>query len=318
MKINKNFFQNITALNAKQITFIIIAIFTLSPFSSPALSLFLGILSTFLIPKVFNNLNKISKYLLQISVVGLGFGMNINNAIKVSQDGFWLTFIFIFGTLALGLIFGKIFKLQDKTATLITSGTAICGGSAIAAVSPVIEAENEDISVAMGIVFLLNSIALLIFPILGHYFGLSQYQFGLWSAIAIHDTSSVVGAAQSYGSEALKIATTIKLARALWIIPLTVLFAFLYKKKGKLSSFPKFILFFIVAMAVNTYFPIIEPLSVVLVSLAKNGLNLTLFLIGAGLSLENIRKVGFRSILFGLLLWIIILTSSLLVVINFY
>lgn len=244
--------------------------------------------------------------------------MNINNAIKVSQDGFWLTFAFIFGTLILGLIFGKLFKIQDKTATLITAGTAICGGSAIAAVSPVIDAENEDISVSMGIVFLLNSVALLIFPIIGHYFGLTQNQFGLWSAIAIHDTSSVVGAAQSYGSEALQIATTIKLARALWIIPISIIFAVLYNKKGKLSSFPKFIIFFIIAMTINTYFPIINPLSSILVSSAKSGLNLTLFLIGAGLSLDNIKKVGAKSILYGLLLWIIILVISLVVVINFY
>lgn len=317
MKIN-NIFQNIVSLSPKQIIFIIIALFTLTQFSTPALSLFLGISTTFFIPKVFNNLNKISKYLLQISVVGLGFGMNLNNAIRVSQDGFWLTFSFIFGTLILGLIFGKLFKINDKTATLITSGTAICGGSAIAAVSPVIDAENEDISVSMGIVFLLNSIALLIFPILGHYFGLNQNQFGLWAAIAIHDTSSVVGAAQSYGSEALQIATTIKLARALWIIPISIVFAVIYNKKRKLSAFPIFILFFIVAMAINTYFPILQPISSLLVSSAKSGLNLTLFLIGAGLSLDNIKKVGAKSILFGLLLWIIVLVISLVVVINLY
>lgn len=322
-------------LNQKQIIFILLGVFTVTSWSSPAISLFLGVASTFFIQNAFKSTSKVSKYLLQVSVVGLGFGMNLYNAIKVSQDGFLITFALIFGTLILGYFLGNLLKIQSNTNTLISSGTAICGGSAIAAVSPVIKANNEDISVSMGVVFLLNSVALLIFPMIGHYLNLSQYQFGVWSAIAIHDTSSVVGAAGAFGDEALQIATTIKLARALWIIPITLIFAFIYQKynsqsksesqisekqnsKPKSAPFPKFVLYFIAAMALNTFLPFITDISPYLVSISKQGLNLTLFLIGAGLSIDNIRKVGLRAVIFGVILWLIILTTSLFIVINYY
>lgn len=332
----KSFINTLKNLNQKQIIFILLGAFNISSWSSPAISLFLGVASTFFIKSAFKNTSKLSKYLLQVSVVGLGFGMNLYNAIKVSQDGFFITFAFIFGTLILGYFLGNLLKIHSNTNTLISSGTAICGGSAIAAVSPVIKANNEDISVSMGIVFLLNSVALLIFPLIGHYFNLSQYQFGVWSAIAIHDTSSVVGAAGAFGDEALQIATTIKLARALWIIPITLLFAYIYQKiqakndklettslenkdnKTKSAPFPKFVLYFIAAMALNTFLPYITDISPYLVDISKKGLNLTLFLIGAGLSIENIRKVGLRAVIFGIILWLIVLTTSLFIVLKYY
>lgn len=302
----------------KRIIFVILAVFSVTNYSSPPIALLLGIIASQFIPNVFSKISKFSKYLLQASVVGLGFGMNLNDAFKVSQDGFLLTFVFISSTIVIGYFLGNFLGLRKNTTYLVSSGTAICGGSAIAAVAPAIEAENEDISVSLGIVFILNSLALLIFPAIGHYLDLSQSQFGMWAAIAIHDTSSVVGAAQIYGDEALKIATTVKLGRALWIIPLVLVFSFIMKKKAKKSSFPIFILFFILVMAFNNFLPIMETLSKEIVMLSKKGLSLTLFFIGSGLTLASIKKVGVKAILFGLILWILVLVSSLLIVINYY
>ena len=209
--------------------------------------------------------------------------MNVNSALKAGKEGVVFTIISIFGTLILGTILGKLFKIDKKTSHLVSCGTAICGGSAIAAISPVISAEEKQISVALGTIFILNSVALFIFPVIGHYFNLNETQFGLWCAIAIHDTSSVVGAASKYGPHALEVATTVKLARALWIIPVALGTSVLFRNKSSKIKIPYFIGFFIIAMILNTYVPGIPVIAPALVTAAKIGLTLTLFLIGAGL-----------------------------------
>jgi uncharacterized integral membrane protein (TIGR00698 family) len=206
---------------------------------------------------------------------------------------------------------GRWLNIEKKTSFLISSGTAICGGSAIAAISPVIKAEEKQISVALGCVFILNSIALFIFPLIGHYLNLSQTQFGLWCAIAIHDTSSVVGAASKYGTHALEVATTVKLARALWIIPVAFLSTFLFKNKSKKVSIPYFIGLFILAMIANTYLPVVRLMSPYVINIAKAGLTLTLFLIGAGLSRKVLASVGLKPLLQGVALWVAISGAAL-------
>ncbi|HRN94772.1 MAG TPA: putative sulfate exporter family transporter, partial [Chitinophagales bacterium] len=206
---NKDYFLNLND-NARKVIFILAVVFCLSPIASPPIALLLGIVLAQLIGHPFLQYNsKTVRLLLQVSVVGLGFGMNVNTALKAGKEGFLFTVVSIFGTLILGYFLGKLFKINEKTSFLVSTGTAICGGSAIAAVSPVIKAEEKQISVALGIVFILNSVALLVFPMVGKQLQLSQADFGLWSAIAIHDTSSVVGAASVYGNEALQIATTV-------------------------------------------------------------------------------------------------------------
>lgn len=257
---------------------------------------------------------KTSKYLLQVSVVGLGFGMNLFEALKAGKDGIIFTIASVFGVLLLGVLLGKVFKLEKTIAYLISAGTAICGGSAIAAVAPIVKAKDTEISVSIGTVFILNAIALFIFPILGHYFNLSQDQFGTWAAIAIHDVSSVVGASAAYGEEALKIATTVKLTRALWIIPVAIVTSFFFKQKSDKIYKPWFILFFTLAMLANTFLPIPEIITTNILWLAKKGFAITLFLIGTDLSLKVIRTVGVKSILFGVLLWAFISVLSFIVI----
>lgn len=297
---------------AKSVYFILGAL-ALSPILSPPFALLLGIIFAQLFTHPFRMQNqKATKYLLQIAVVGLGFGMQLDSALKAGKEGFLFTVFSIVSTLILGYFFGKIFKVDPKTSYLITSGTAICGGSAIAAVSPVIKAEEKQISIALGTIFILNSAALFIFPAVGHWLGFSQQQFGLWSAIAIHDTSSVVGAAAKYGDEALQVATTVKLARALWIIPLAFFSTFLFKSKGTKIKIPYFIGLFVVAILLNTYVPFLNAIGPYIVSVSKAGLTLTLFLIGTSLSKEMLKTVGIRPILQGLLLWICISVGTLL------
>jgi uncharacterized integral membrane protein (TIGR00698 family) len=259
---------------------------------------------------------KPTKILLQISVVLLGFGMNMTDVYKAGRDGILFTITTIFGTLLIGYFIGKFLGINDKISSLVSSGTAICGGSAIAAVAPVIEADGEEISVSLGTVFVLNSVALFLFPIIGHALDLTQHQFGIWSAIAIHDTSSVVGASAAYGQDALAIATTVKLTRALWIVPVAFLFSFIYRAKSAKVAVPWFILLFLLAAVVRTYAPSKIPPSMFdsLVNLAKAGLTVTLFLIGASLSPAMLKKVGAKPFLQGVLLWIIISVVSLLVI----
>ena len=303
--------------------FILIVLFCLTPYVSPPIALALGLVVAFTFGNPFPQLEgKTTKYLLQTSVVLLGFGMNLSSVYKAGKDGILFTIATIFGTLILGYFVGKLLKVSDKTSTLISSGTAICGGSAIAAVAPAIDAESDEISVSLGTVFVLNSVALFIFPIIGRYLELTQNQFGVWSAIAIHDTSSVVGASAAYGPEALIIATTVKLARALWIAPVALLFAFIYRRQNSERktkvTIPWFILLFLAATAIRTYAPssIFPSLFDSLVNVAKTGMTLTLFLIGASLSRKTLKSVGAMPLVQGVTLWIVISIVSLWAVWN--
>ena len=299
--------------------FVVAAALCLTPFITAPIALLMGIglaqITSIPFPHFFKEY-KVTARLLQYSVVGLGFGMNIFSALAAGKQGVLFTMCTIAGTLILGAILGVVLKLDRKTTHLISSGTAICGGSAIAAIAPVVRADEKQISVALGIVFILNSIALFIFPAIGHHFNMSDTQFGLWAAIAIHDTSSVVGAAKQFSSKALEIATVVKLARALWIIPLALGTALFYKEGKQKLKIPYFIGFFILAMLMNTYVPFIHSISGYLKQIAQVGLVLTLFFIGASLSLKTIRSVGFRPLILGVLLWLAIGSVSLAFILN--
>ena len=251
--------------------------------------------------------------LLQYSVVGLGFGMNLHSALASGKEGMEFTVISVIGTLVIGWFIGrKLFKIDRNTAYLISSGTAICGGSAIAAVGPVLKAKDSEMSVALGTIFILNAIALFIFPAIGHALNMDQQQFGTWAAIAIHDTSSVVGAGAAYGEEALKVATTIKLTRALWIIPMAFATSFIFKSKGQKISIPWFILFFVLALVVNTYLlDGVPQLGAAINGIARKTLTITMFFIGASLSIDVLKAVGIKPLIQGILLWIIISLSTL-------
>ena len=281
---------------------------------TPPVVLFIGLVFALLCGPAYPTFNKnVSKKLLQYSVIGLGFGMNLQASLASGKEGMLFTIISVVGTLLIGMFIGcKILKLNRNTSYLISSGTAICGGSAIAAVGPIIKAKDTDMSMALATVFILNAIGLFLFPILGHWLDLSQQDFGTWAAIAIHDTSSVVGAGAAYGEEALQVATTIKLTRALWIIPLALVTSVIFRSEGKKISIPWFILFFIVAMLINTYlladFPQIGKF---IAGIARKGLIITMFFIGASLSVDVIKSVGIRPLLQGVLLWIIISAASL-------
>ena len=300
---------------SNKILFFILLLLCLTPYVSIPVALFMGLAFAILFRNPFPDVSKkASKYLLQISVVGLGFGMNLFEAVKAGRDGIIFTIVSVFGVLLLGVLLGKVFKLEKTIAYLISAGTAICGGSAIAAVAPIVKAKDSEISVSIGTVFILNAVALFLFPTLGHYFGLSQAQFGTWAAIAIHDVSSVVGAGAAYGEEALKIATTVKLTRALWIIPVAIVTSFFFKQKSDKLYKPWFILFFTLAMLANTLLPIPDVLTTYILWLAKKGFAVTLFLIGTDLSWKVIKTVGIKSILFGVILWVFISTLSFMVI----
>ena len=276
--------------------------------------LFVGLVFALLCGQAYPTFNKkVSKKLLQYSVIGLGFGMNLQASLASGKEGMLFTIISVIGTLLIGMFIGcKILKLNRNTSYLISSGTAICGGSAIAAVGPIIKAKDTDMSMALATVFILNAIGLFLFPILGHWLGLTQQEFGTWAAIAIHDTSSVVGAGAAYGEEALQVATTIKLTRALWIIPLALVTSVIFRSEGKKISIPWFILFFILAMLINTYLLADYPeIGKFIAGIARKGLILTMFFIGASLSVDVIKSVGIRPLLQGVLLWIIISAASL-------
>ncbi|PSK89589.1 YeiH family protein [Taibaiella chishuiensis] len=300
----------------RKIIFLLAALLCLCPFVGAPIALALGLLMAWLVGHPYPQFNhKATHWLLQASVVGLGFGMNAGSALRAGREGFLFTIVSITAVLVLGYLTGRLFKIDRKTSYLITAGTAICGGSAIAALSPVIKAGEKQISVALGTVFILNAAALLIFPAIGKHLHLSQEQFGLWCAIAIHDTSSVVGAASKYGSTALLIATTVKLARALWIIPLSLGSALLFRAKDSKIKLPFFIGLFILAMLLNSYLPPVARLAPCITLAAKAGLTLSLFLIGSGLSPKVIRAVGFKPMLQGILLWAFIATGTLLTII---
>ena len=290
----------------------------LSGWCTPPVMLFLGLAYALICGQGYPAMNKkLSKTLLQYSVVGLGFGMNLYESLASGREGMLFTIISVIGTLVIGMLIGrKLLKVDKETSYLISSGTAICGGSAIAAVGPVIKAKPENMSVALAVVFVLNAIALFIFPSIGHWLGLTQQEFGTWAAIAIHDTSSVVGAGAAYGEEALKVATTIKLTRALWIIPLALATSFIFKSKDRKITIPWFILYFIIAILLNTFVLDSVPAFGKFVSgIARKCLTLTMFFIGASLSTDVLRSVGFKPFIQGILLWAVISIGSLLYII---
>lgn len=282
---------------------------------TPPVALFLGLLFALLCGSAYPKFNKkISKKLLQYSVVGLGFGMNLQASLASGKEGMAFTIVSVIGTMLIGMFIGhKLLKVNHDTSYLISSGTAICGGSAIAAVGPVIKAKDSDMSVALATIFILNAIALFVFPILGEWLGLSQKEFGTWAAIAIHDTSSVVGAGAAYGEEALFVATTIKLTRALWIIPLALFTSVIYKKERKKINIPWFIFWFIVAVLLNSYvLDNVPKVSEFIYGLARKGLIITMFFIGASLSTDVLKSVGIKPLVQGVLLWLVISVGSLM------
>jgi uncharacterized integral membrane protein (TIGR00698 family) len=288
--------------------------------ASSALALLTGIFLALAVGNPYlEKTKKLTHRLLTLSVMGLGAGMNLNVIGKVGAQGIGYTWVGICTTLFIGIALGKILNTQRDTSLLITSGTAICGGSAIAAVAPTIGAKSHEVSVALGTVFLLNAAALLLFPWLGHQFHLTESQFGLWSALAIHDTSSVVGANLVYGPHALEVGTTVKLARALWIVPLTLAIGFFYARtdKNETTEKPKrpwFILGFLIAAALVTWIPSLQPLGHVIETVAKRTLVLTLFFIGTNLTPATLQSVGIRPLIQGVLLWIMIGSSTLVAV----
>ena len=288
-----------------------------SAWVTPPVALFLGLAFALSCGQAHPKSNKkVSKYLLQYSVVGLGFGMNLHASLASGKEGMEFTIISVIGTLLIGWVIGRKFlKVDRDTSYLISTGTAICGGSAIAAVGPVLKAKDTEMSVALGTIFILNAIALFIFPVIGHALDMSQQEFGTWAAIAIHDTSSVVGAGAAYGEEALKIATTIKLTRALWIIPLAFVTSFIFKSKGQKVSIPWFIFFFVLAMVVNTYVLGTTSTGIMIGEgineFARKTLTITLFFIGASLSRDVLKAVGIKPLIQGVLLWVVISLSTL-------
>ena len=290
----------------------------LSKWCTPPIMLFIGLAYAIICGQGYPSLNKkMSKTFLQYSVVGLGFGMNLYESFASGREGMLFTVASVAGTLAIGMLIGRKFlKVDKETSYLISSGTAICGGSAIAAVGPVIKAKPESMSVSLAVVFVLNAIALFLFPSIGRMLGLSQQEFGMWAAIAIHDTSSVVGAGAAYGEEALKVATTIKLTRALWIIPLALVTSFIFKSKDHKITIPWFILYFIIAILLNTFvLDGIPAFGTAVSGLARKCLTLTMFFIGSSLSADTLRSVGLKPLIQGVLLWAVISIGSLLYII---
>jgi len=282
-----------------------------SSFTSPPVALALGLAFGLLFRHPFEKQSaRLSRLLLQVSVVGLGFGMNLHEVIRAGRRGFVYTLLSIGFAMIAGMLLGALLRVQKTSAYLISTGTAICGGSAIAAVGPITGATDEQMAVSLGTVFVLNAVALLIFPIIGSLLKLTQTQFGLWAALAIHDTSSVVGAAAKYGSLALQVGTTVKLARALWIVPLSLGTAVIKGAKAKIQ-WPWFIGLFCLAAVCNTYLPSGAALSSALSRLARVGLTVTLYLIGSGISIATLKQVGHRPLLQGVLLWLMVCVASL-------
>ena len=294
---------------------------------SPPVALFVGLIFALCFGAPCQKFNKkLSKQLLQASVVGLGFGMNLVQSLKSGAEGMLFTIISVALVMIVGVWLGRRMRIEQKTSYLISSGTAICGGSAIAAVGGVLKANENQMAVSLGVVFILNAIALFVFPPIGRMLGMSDGQFGTWAAIAIHDTSSVVGAGQAYSATACEIATLVKCTRALWIIPLAFFTAYLYRNDASATgktkiAVPWFIVLFVVAMVVNTYTPesltsTMQPIYQGIAMLSKRMMTVVLFAIGAGLSLKVVRQVGLRPLVLAVVLWIVIGIGSLLVVIN--
>ena len=281
------------------------------PGFSPAIALITGLFFSMFGIKTAR-FTKYTSSVLQASIILMGFGMNLTLVIEASKSGFGFTAMSVITTISIGLLLGKLFKVEKATSILIAAGTAICGGSAIAAVAPVINAKNKQVLFAMAVVFVLNSVALILFPIIGHYFEMSQETFGFWSAIAIHDTSSVVGASSAYGEKALEIATTVKLTRALWIIPVSIVFAIFNKntESGKIKI-PWFIGVFVLAIITAHLVPQWHDGFAILNWLGKKGMIIALLFIGSSISVSEIRETGSNAFIMGILLWIFIGTTSL-------
>src|SRR5690348_10685937 len=294
-----------------KIVFLLGLLVAASGFASPPLALTLGLLFGLMFSHPFaTQARSWSRILLQASVVGLGFGMNLHEVMRAGRHGFFYTLLSISVAMVLGMALGYALNVPHKSGFLISTGTAICGGSAIAAVGPVMDASDEQMAVSLATIFVLNSVALLVFPFIGTLLGMNQTQFGLWAALAIHDTSSVVGAAAKYGAVALAVGTTVKLARALWIVPVTVATAVVRGAKARIQ-WPWFIALFCVAAMLNTYWPVGGHVYSVLSRAAKIGLTATLYLIGTGISVATIKQVGHRPLLQGVLLWIVVSLGSL-------
>ncbi len=298
--------------------FLALAAASLAPAMSPAIALGVGAALGLTLGNPFEAASaRVSKVLLKACVVGLGFGMSLPAVLAVGRSGLGATALGIAFALSVGLLLGRLLRVEPTTGALISGGTAICGGSAIAALGPALGAGAEAMSVSLATVFLLNGVALVVFPAIGHALDLSQHQFGLWAAIAIHDTSSVVGAAQIYGAEALREATVLKLTRALWIIPLALGAAAWRRRTAAQGggearvAIPWFIFLFAAASGVVAVWPAGQPVYDVLVWAARRGLVLTLFLIGAGLSRATLRAVGVRPLVQGVLLWVAVAGASL-------
>lgn len=288
-------------------------VFCLTPWSTPPLALAIGVVVSLTIGHPWPAANPwVTRYLLQGSVIGLGFGINLQQVVAAGRIGLLFTMVSIAATVAAGYLLGRALRVRTTTAHLISAGTAICGGSAIAAVGPVAGATDEEMSVSLGTVFILNAVALLVFPPVGMALGLTQSQFGVWAGMAIHDTSSVIGAAARYGAAALEIATPVKLARALWIVPLTLFTAAAFRRKGFRLAVPWFIVLFLAASVLRTYAAAPAEWWSIITAVARKGLTVTLFLIGAGLSRAALRAVGPRALVLGVILWIAVSAASLL------
>lgn len=287
--------------------------FSVIPFEiSPPLSLFAGIAFAWAMDPVFPVFTKrAQKFLLQASVVGLGFGMNVEEALASGKNGMLLTVISVVAVMLVGWVAGRLLKVEKRASYLISAGTAICGGSAIAAVAPIVDADEDAMSVSLGTVFLLNAVALFVFPPLGDFFSLDQIQFGQWAAIAVHDTSSVVGAGAAYGDKALEVAAMVKCTRALWILPLALVTMVIWRKRGSKIAIPWFILLFALAMTVNTYCALPSAFSEGIVIAAKRGFAVTLFLVGTALGPNAFRSCGIKPLVQGVVLWVVVAMLSL-------
>jgi uncharacterized integral membrane protein (TIGR00698 family) len=307
------------SITFREILFLLAFSASFFPWCSPPLALLIGLCVALFAGHPYRHLNhRVTSWLLQASVVGLGFGIDFMSAVKASGAGFILTAASITITLLVGSLAGKLIGNDRKASLLISSGTAICGGSAIAAIAPVIDASEEQSSVALGTVFILNALALFIFPEIGQLLHMTQEQFGMWSAIAIHDTSSVVGAAGNYGTESLRIATTVKLARSLWIVPLAALMAIGSRRNLRQVKIPWFIGLFVTTMLVHSFIPESASLSNLFSGAARKGLTVSLFLIGSGFSMAILKQVGWRSMLQGIITWLAVAFTALFAVLRMF
>lgn len=303
-----------TTLSLQRLLFFLLILGSATPWCAPATALTVGMLFSLLLGNPFpKQTADWSKNLLQLSVVGLGFGVGIIDVWDAGREAVLYTPLSIALTVAVGILMGRLLHTSIRTSALISFGTAICGGSAIAALAPVINADDEEIAVSLATIFTLNAAALVVFPVIGHIVGITERQFGIWAALAIHDTSSVVGAASAFGGSALTIGTTVKLARAVWIAPAVLIASYFFSSHTK-AKIPLFIIGFIAAAAIRSIFPSMLEIWQLLAVTARQGLVITLYLVGTGLTREVLRKVGLRPLAQGLLLWVIVSVAVLAVI----